>query len=71
MNGVIARSDPAYPALLASIYDPPDPLYLRGSRPELLAGPCIAVVGARSCSSYGASVAQTLGRDLASPGPWS
>lgn len=57
-----------YPPLLAAIFDPPRRLYLRGARPELLAGPCVAVVGARSCSSYGASVARVLGRELASAG---
>lgn len=59
---------PGYPALLASIYDPPRQLYLRGARPELLAGPCIAVVGARACSGYGRQVARTLGRALAGAG---
>ena len=58
----------AYPALLAAIYDPPKRLYLRGSRPELLAGPCVAIVGARACSAYGAQVARSLGRALAAAG---
>jgi DNA processing protein len=35
---------------------------------ELLAAPAVAVVGARSCSSYGRSVARSLGRDLAEAG---
>jgi DNA processing protein len=57
-----------YPALLAAIYDPPKRLYLRGVRRHLLDGPCIAVVGARACSSYGAQVARSLGRGLAAAG---
>jgi DNA processing protein len=57
-----------YPRQLAEIYDPPRRLYLRGARPELLAGPGVAVVGARSCSSYGAQVARALARELAASG---
>jgi len=57
-----------YPPLLAAIYDPPRRLYLRGRRVELLAGPCVAVVGARSCSPYGAHVARALGRELSRAG---
>jgi DNA processing protein len=64
----ISLGDPRYPALLAGIYDPPRRLYLRGARPELLQGPCVAVVGARSCSPYGAQIARRLGRELASAG---
>jgi DNA processing protein len=59
---------PGYPELLAAIYDPPQRLFLRGSRPELLAGPCIAIVGARACSTYGSHVARALGRTLAAAG---
>jgi DNA processing protein len=65
----IRRRDAGYPDLLAAIHDPPPQLFLRGegSR-ELLAGPAVAVVGARSCSSYGRSVARMLGRELAAAG---
>lgn len=64
----IALGDPGYPALLARIYDPPRRLYLRGGHSELLEGPAVAVVGARSCSPYGAEVARSLGRELAAAG---
>jgi DNA processing protein len=64
----IGIGDPEYPPLLASIYDPPERLYLRGNRFELLRGTCVAVVGARSCSAYGAQVARGLGRRLAAAG---
>jgi DNA processing protein len=65
----IRRRDEAYPALLAAIHDPPPQLYLRGSaEPTVLAQPAVAVVGARSCSAYGRSVARSLARDLAAAG---
>ena len=64
----VALGEAGYPALLAQIYDPPRRLYLRGMGHELLTGPCVAVVGARSCSTYGAQVARTLGRELAAAG---
>ncbi len=57
-----------YPELLASTHDPPRELYLRGTRPDLLAGPCVAIVGARACSGYGTAVAQSLARELAAVG---
>ena len=66
----IARGDPAYPPLLAAIYDPPACLYVRltGASTSLLADPAVAIVGARSCSAYGAQVARSLGRELAAAG---
>jgi DNA processing protein len=54
---------------LRSIYDPPRRLYVRGGgEPELLLRPCVAVVGARACSPYGAQVARRLSRELAAAG---
>jgi DNA processing protein len=65
----LRRRDPGFPALLGAIHDPPPSLFLRGSAPvELLERPAVAVVGARSCSSYGRSVARSLGRELAAAG---
>jgi DNA processing protein len=65
----IARSDARFPPRLKAIFDPPPALYLRGSGdPELLASRSVAVVGARSCSPYGAQVARMLGRELGSAG---
>ena len=44
-------------------------LFVRGDSPlELLDSPAVAVVGARSCSAYGAHVARSLGRELAGAG---
>jgi DNA processing protein len=65
----LARSDPAFPPLLASIHDPPPGLFLRGRGPvELLFQPSVSVVGARSCTDYGAHVARALARELAAAG---
>jgi DNA processing protein len=65
----IRLRDRAFPPLLAAIHDPPSSLYLRGAgEEEVLARDAVAVVGARACSSYGRSVARTLGRDLAAEG---
>jgi DNA processing protein len=65
----VARDDPSFPVRLRSIHDPPPGLFVRGSAPlELLDRPSVAVVGARACSPYGASVARTLGRELAAAG---
>jgi DNA processing protein len=59
----------ALPPLLRAIHDPPSRLYLRGAGdPELLAGPAVAVVGARVCSPYGGQIARMLGRELSAAG---
>jgi DNA processing protein len=66
-HGFLPRSE--LPPLLAAIHDPPPGLYLRGSAArELLARPAVALVGARACSSYGAQVARTVARELATAG---
>ena len=65
----LARSDAAFPPRLRAIHDPPPGLFLRGeAEPELLARASVAVVGARSCTDYGAHVARQLARELASAG---
>jgi DNA processing protein len=65
----VRRRDPAFPPLLAAIHDPPPALFVRGQGgAETLSHPAVAVVGARSCSSYGRSVARSLGRELAAAG---
>jgi DNA processing protein len=57
------------PPLLRAIHDPPPGLFVRGAAElELLARPSVAIVGARSCSGYGATVARSLGRELAAAG---
>jgi DNA processing protein len=65
----LGRSEPVYPPLLRELHDPPAGLFLRGAAAtELLVRPAVAIVGARSCSSYGAQVARMLGRELAGAG---
>jgi DNA processing protein len=63
----VARRDAGYPPLLAELHDPPASLFVRGEE-GAMAGPGVAVVGARSCSAYGAQVARTLARELAGAG---
>ena len=64
----VARGAADYPPLLAELHDPPTRLYLRGGPVEILSRPAVAVVGARSCSAYGAQVARDLARALAAAG---
>jgi DNA processing protein len=63
----IARRKPGYPRLLSELHDPPATLFVRGDAGSL-SEPGVAVVGARSCSAYGAQVARSLARELASVG---
>src|SRR5207253_8595993 len=65
----LGRSDTGFPRLLRELHDPPPGLFLRGSADaELLSHAVVAIVGARSCSSYGSQVARLLGRELAAAG---
>ena len=65
----LRRRDAEYPGLLAAIHDPPPALFIRGcGSDDVLSQPAVAVVGARACSSYGRSVARSLGRELAAAG---
>jgi DNA processing protein len=65
----LSRADAIFPRRLAEISDPPPGLFLRGAGTfELLAEPSVAIVGARSCSDYGAHVARSLARDLSAAG---
>jgi DNA processing protein len=65
----IGCSEQDFPLLLKAIHDPPPGLFVRGDADAvLLRRPTVAVVGARSCSPYGAQVARMLGRELAGAG---
>jgi len=63
----VARRD--LPPLLRAIHDPPPGLFVRGDGDlGLLESVAVAVVGARACSGYGASVARSVARELAAAG---
>jgi DNA processing protein len=65
----VGRSDHGYPSSLAAIFDLPVGLFVRGEAElDLLQRPAAAIVGARVCSSYGAHVARTFGRELSAAG---
>ena len=65
----VARSDAGFPSRLRAIHDPPVGLFVRGDAPlSLLDRTCVAVVGARACSTYGTAVAVAFGRELAAAG---
>jgi DNA processing protein len=65
----LSRSAREFPAALAAIFDTPAGLFVRGRGAfAVLDRPSVAVVGARSCSAYGADVARMLGRELAAAG---
>jgi len=65
----LGRSALGFPRALGAIFDPPVGIFVRGDGPlELLDRPAVALVGARSCSPYGAHVARAFGRELAAAG---
>jgi DNA processing protein len=65
----LGRSDAAFPERLAAIHDPPPGLFLRGAADvSLLDRASVAIVGARSCTDYGAHVARQLARDVTAAG---
>jgi len=69
MSAVRILERASFPHLLRAIFDPPRRLYVRGTAADdVLARRAVAVVGARSCSPYGAHVARRLGRELAAAG---
>lgn len=59
--------DPAYPALLAEIADPPPLLFIAGE-PALLERPQLAMVGSRRASKPGLDTAGAFARTLAASG---
>ena len=61
------RGSGTYPSQLDEIHSPPTALYANG-RPETLNAPCVAIVGTRHPTSYGARVAKKLSRTLAQQG---
>src|SRR6202011_785906 len=63
---LVSLDDPADPARLTEIYDPP--LILCTWDVEILAQPGIAVVGTRHPTPYGSGMAERLSCDLATQG---
>jgi DNA processing protein len=63
----VPRGSELYPRLLVELHDPPAQLYVRGDG-DVLSQPAVAIVGARSCSAYGAQVARSLAGELAAAG---
>lgn len=66
-HAIVALDDPAYPAALLTMHDPPPILYVRG-RLESLHAPGIAIVGSRSATPQGADDARRFARELAAAG---
>jgi len=64
---LIACGEPEYPVALAAIHDPPPVIQMLGHA-RLLAGPCIAIVGARNASLAGRQFARATAADLAEAG---
>ena len=65
--GATAWNDPAYPATLTTIVDPPFVIWTRG-RAAALHAHAVAIVGSRAASPYALSVAEQLAHDLAARG---
>ncbi len=61
---VLTIAEEDYPQALLTIKNPPAVLYMRGTLPEWNTRPCIAVVGARAMSYYGAASACEIAYDL-------
>ena len=66
-QGVATLADSDYPQPLLETPDPPALLYLRGRR-ELLARPCLAVVGSRNATPQGAGNAEQFARAFSDAG---
>lgn len=65
----LAITEPEYPALLRTIYEPPLIIFYRGSWPQKFTErPCFAVVGSRSASQHGCDFASDISRELAKAG---
>jgi DNA processing protein len=56
-------SDPAYPAALRDLCDPPPVLYARGD-PGAASGRAVAIVGSRAATSYGRRIASQMASDF-------
>jgi DNA processing protein len=66
---VFRLGEPAYPARLAQLPDPPFLLHLKGELPPP-GSPCVAIVGTRHPTDYGRRMARRLASELAEAGVW-
>src|SRR3984885_15000615 len=66
-TALVPISEPAYPARLREIFDPPIILFARG-RIDLLQSILLGVVGTRRPTAYGTAAAERLSADLAQAG---
>ena len=64
---ILTLGDPAYPAPLLEIPDPPTLLYVRGN-PALLHQPGLAMVGSRNATPAGVKTAENFAKTLAEAG---
>lgn len=62
----VTREDKEYPEKLRSLFSAPRFFYYRGVLPGAM--PCIAIIGARNCTSYGSGMAGKLACELAERG---
>lgn len=65
---ILTWRDAAYPGRLRNISDPPVVLYYKGRLPDFDGSPLISVVGTRSASSYGLTIAKRMGYQIAACG---
>ena len=65
---IYTLQDADYPERLRRIPDPPAVLYVRGKLPPVDDLACVAVVGTRRTSPYGARMAQRIGAEIAGAG---
>lgn len=66
-NALLALDDPAYPAALLTLHDPPPLLYISG-RLDSLHAPSVAIVGSRNATPQGVDDAGRFARELACSG---
>lgn len=65
---IVLQGTSEYPERLSMIFNPPRLLYYMGNRIDIDDNVCIAVVGTRSCSSYGISSSRKLSYELTKQG---
>jgi DNA processing protein len=65
---LLSDADPAWPAPLDKLWDPPLVLYAEGS--ALPGDRAVGLIGSRHCTPYGAALARSFAGDLARQGWW-